>query len=369
MKSRNRGDFGKTPLFFVLNPPIINIYLNMDNVFNWRNYDMKQVGYTFIFLLFVIIVIPLILVKSCTYDHINNNVSQKVPEILHTVKVYIAEEDNVVEMNFNEYLKGVLAAEMPASFHMEALKAQAVAARTYTYHKKQSMEESGEAAPEHKGADICTNPSHCKAWISKDEAMDKWGILSSRKYWNKISEAVDGTSNIIMTYENEPIDAVFHSTSSGRTENSEDVWSNAIAYLRSVESPGEELSPKYTSVIQVSEQEFKEKLKTVRPEINFPEDISNIVEGIEHTQGGSVKNIRVAGCDFKGTEIRNIFGLNSSNFTIEMQDGNVVFHVKGNGHGVGMSQYGANYLAQQGKNYEEILKHYYQGVDIIKMEN
>ena len=329
---------------------------------------MKQIGYTFIFLLFVIIGIPFILVKCHSSSSISNK-PPKVAEVLHTVKVYITEEDKVVEMNFNEYLKGVLAAEMPASFHIEALKAQAVAARTYTYHKKHDMEKSGVAIPEHKGADVCTNPAHCKAWISKDKAMDKWGILSAKNYWNKISSAVDSTANVIMTYENEPIDAVFHSTSSGKTENSEDVWFAAVPYLRSVESMGEEASPKFTSTAQISVDEFKDKLKNARPEIQFPQDMDHIIETVEHTEGGSVKRIRIGGCDFKGTEIRSIFGLNSSNFTIEMQDNHVIFHVKGNGHGVGMSQYGANYLAQQGLNYEEILKHYYQGIEVITLEN
>jgi stage II sporulation protein D len=327
---------------------------------------MKQIGYAVIFLMFVIIFIPLVLVKGCSQSSTQPK-TKKAEETQLTIKVYITEEDKVVEMNFNEYLKGVVAAEMPASFHIEALKAQAVAARTYVYHRLINNEKNGIDVPEHKGADICTNPAHCKAWISKKKALEKWGLLSSGKYWDKISKAVDETTDMIITYEHEPIDAVFHSTSSGRTENSEEVWTNTIPYLRSVISEGEEASPKFTSKLEITLTEFKEKLSSVRPEIKFEGNPGDFIEKFEKTEGGSIKTIRIGGCDFKGTEIRKIFELNSANFTITIDNDKVVFNVKGNGHGVGMSQYGANYLAQQGKYYEEILKHYYKDVEIVKM--
>ena len=324
---------------------------------------MKQLGYVFLFLTMVIILIPLIIVRGCSHNAAPTKDKKEV-ENIHSLKVYIASEDKVVEMNMNEYLKGVVAAEMPASFHIEALKAQAVAARTYTYHKIKGVQRTGVPLPEHKGADVCSNPGHCKAWMPKDKAMDKWGIISAKDYWNKISSAVDDTANIIVTYESEPIDAVFHSTSSGKTENSEDVWSSSIPYLRSVESAGDDLSPKFTSKVEITMEEFKNKLKKVRPEIKLTNDQNLDIENTQHSQGGGIKTIRIGGCDFKGNEIRSIFALNSANFTVEVQEGKVVFIIKGNGHGVGMSQYGANYLAQQGKSFEEILKHYYSNVNI-----
>ncbi|NLY42861.1 MAG: stage II sporulation protein D [Clostridiaceae bacterium] len=337
---------------------------------------MKQLGYAVLFLMLVIVLIPFVLVRGCSQkDYIDDEVVPRetpVQEVQNTINVYVAEKDEVVRMDFNEYLKGVVAAEMPASFHPEALKAQAVAARTYVYHRLKNYDKDPGSKPaEHKGGDICTDPTHCKAWISKKDAMNKWGIFSANKYWSKISAAVDETANYIITYQEEPIDAVFHSTSSGRTENSEEVWANAIPYLRSVESEGEELSPKYISESDITLEEFKEKLINAKPGVKFTGDPGTYIEKIEKTEGGSVKTIRIGGCDFKGTEIRKIFELNSANFTIEIDSkkGKVTFHVKGNGHGVGMSQYGANYLAEQGKTFEEILKHYYKGVEIVKIDS
>ncbi|WHH57589.1 stage II sporulation protein D [Petroclostridium sp. X23] len=329
---------------------------------------MKQLGYAVIFLMLVIILIPLVLVKGCSKSE-PRPIPKKVEEKVGMIKVYIEQEDKVVEMDFNEYLKGVVAAEMPASFNIEALKAQAVVARTYFFHRYLNHKNNNTVIPEHKGADICTNPAHCKAWISKEDAMNKWAILSAQKYWDKISKAVDETVDLIVTYDSEPIDAVFHSTSSGMTENSEEVWTNTIPYLRSVDSDGEELSPKYTSVVQVPLSEFKSKLSNNKPEIVFKNDNKTWIEKIEKTEAGSIKNITIGGCEFKGTEIRSIFALNSAHFTIEFGDDTVIFNVSGNGHGVGMSQYGANYLADQGKTYDQILTHYYKDVEIVKIGN
>ncbi|MDK2799750.1 MAG: stage sporulation protein [Clostridiales bacterium] len=334
---------------------------------------MKQLGYVVLFMMIVIILIPLVLVKGCGQNSTQPKKQKTVKKTQQIIKVYIAEEDKVVDMNFNEYLKGVVAAEMPASFNIEALKAQAVAARTYVYYRLINYKKSNIQIPEHKGADICTNPAHCKAWISKSNAMEKWGLLSANKYWNKISKAVDDTTDRIIIYNDEPIDAVFHSTSSGKTENSEDVWANVIPYLRSVPSQGEQFSPKYISKVELPIEEFKEKLREAKPEIKFKDSegdlsVNNLVENLEHTEGGSVKTIRIGGCDFKGTEIRRIFELNSAHFSLDIEGNNIVFNVKGNGHGVGMSQYGANYLAEQGKDYEEILKYYYKDIKITQID-
>ncbi|MGE4282601.1 MAG: stage II sporulation protein D [Clostridia bacterium] len=329
---------------------------------------MKQLGYVVLFLMLVIVLIPFILIKGCSKSE-PQPIPQKIEEKLGMIKVYIDESETVVEMDFNEYLKGVVAAEMPASFHIEALKAQAIASRTYFLHRLINSRKNNITILEHHGADICTNAAHCKAWIGKDAAMEKWGLLSAQQYWDKISKAVDETSNIIVTYQNEPIDAVFHSTSSGRTENSEEVWSNVIPYLRSVISDGEEMSPKYISTVEVPASDFKNSLKNVSPQIVFKKDVKVWIEETEKTEGGMVRNIRIGGCNFRGTEIRSIFGLNSANFTIDIDNYQVVFNVKGNGHGVGMSQYGANYLAGQEKAYEEILKHYYKDVEVVEMQD
>ena len=328
---------------------------------------MKQFGYAALFFVFAIIIIPTILVKSCSQQEITVEPQPKKQEVMHSIRVYMHEEDTVVEMNFNEYLKGVVAAEMPASFEEEALKAQAVAARTYAYRRLNMQNKNNEILTYHQGADICTNSLHCKAWVSKKDAMDKWGLFSASKYWGKISQAVDETTNIIITYDTQPIDAVFHSTSSGRTENAEDVWSNPIPYLRSVVSEGEEYSPRYQSTVSVTHEEFQKKFLENRAEILFSEDITSDIGAKKRTEGGNVGTILIGNQNFRGTEIRSIFNLNAANFKIELEEDMVHFHVTGNGHGVGMSQYGANYLANQGKSYEEILKTYYSNIEIIEM--
>ncbi len=328
---------------------------------------MKQIGYIILFLMFVIIFIPFILVRGCSTNHIEID-DEESYEKIHKIKVYIAQEEKVVEMTFNEYLKGVVAAEMPASFHIEALKAQAVAARTYVYHRVDRQLKLGINDPDHFGADICTNPAHCKAWISKKEAMDRWGLLSSKKYWNKISQAVEETANVIVTYQDEPIDAVFHSTSSGRTENSEDVWTNIIPYLRSKESLGEEQSPKYITQNEIAIEEFTSKIRAVRPEVILGDNIKSNIQINGRTEAGSVKDITIGGQKFEGTEIRKIFALNSANFTIDVYEDYIIFNVIGNGHGVGMSQYGANYLAEQGRSYQEILYYYYTDINIVSID-
>jgi|LSQX01.2.fsa_nt_gb stage II sporulation protein D len=324
------------------------------------------------------IIIPLILVKGCNSskgevmqevkeNKLNENYNENTNQITNKMKVYIHDEGKVVDMNLNEYLKGVVAAEMPADFHIEALKAQAVAARTYAYHRINNKEK-GSYEETHKSADICTNPAHCKAWISKNKAMDRWDSQVAEGNWEKISRAVDSTLNIIITYNDEPIDAVFHSTSSGNTENSEEVWVSTVPYLRSVPSYGENLSPRYTSEVWVPLEEFKEKILSENNDVTFNEDVYGDIEVPQRTEGGSVSIINIGGCNFKGTEIRRIFGLNSANFTVETDNEYIVFKVIGNGHGVGMSQYGANYFANEGKTYEEILKYYYKDIVLECLE-
>ncbi len=335
---------------------------------------MKHIAYIVLFLFIIIIVIPLIFVKGCKSNYKHNQEPIKQDDgLTNEISLYITGEDKVIGINFDEYLKGVVAAEMPASFHIEALRAQAVAARTYTYYRIQNKKNSNQEVPEHQGAFVCDNPSHCKAWISKDIAFERWGKQDAKKYWDKVSDAVVSTEDFIITYDNEPIDAVFHSTSSGKTENSEDVWISTIPYLRATESVGDEQSPKYTSKIEISTEEFKMKLKEYKPEIQIDKmdnlSIDSAINHIERTEGGSVKMINIGDCNLKGTEIRKIFGLNSSNFSLQIHDDKLVFDVKGNGHGVGMSQYGANYFANEGMTYEEILKHYYKDVDLIHIKD
>lgn len=286
-----------------------------------------------------------------------------LPESEKTVSVYVAQEDKVVTMRESQYLKEVVSAEMPASFEFEALKAQAVAARSYLVSRQNAYKISG-TPEEHKGADICTDPTHCKAWISEEKRRESWGA-DADKNWDKISRAVDETSGEVITYNGEVISAVFHSTSSGKTESSKDVWGGDRPYLVSVESYGDTLSPKYKSEKEISLAEFK---KIAEKNIEGVDFKKGIIGDIARSDAGGIMTVEIGGVAVKGTVFRKIYDLRSTNVEISIDKDAVKFDVTGFGHGVGMSQYGANYLASQGKDYKEILKTYYTGVEIKKEE-
>ena len=283
----------------------------------------------------------------------------KKSETYDKVSVYIVAEDRVCDMDMSQYLKEVVAAEMPAEFEMEALKAQATAARTYLVNRMTNANAEAKAA--HKGADICTDPKHCKAWISEAKRRELWGADKADAYWAKVSEAVDSTAGVLIKYNDKPISAVFHSTSSGFTENAKDVWGGDVPYLVSVQSPGEDASPRYHSERTLSEVEFKSIAEKNVKGLNWDK---GLVGDIVRSDAGGIKTIVLGGVTVKGTQFRTMFDLRSTNVNVTESDGNVLMQVTGFGHGVGMSQYGANYLAKEGKNYIEILKTYYTGVDV-----
>lgn len=270
------------------------------------------------------------------------------------IKVYNCANNVIMTVKTEEYIAGVVAAEMPADFHTEALKAQAVAARTYLVEKG--------SCSNHPEANICTDSTHCQAYKSVDELKKQWGEDFAKNY-TKISSAVVATSGEIILYDGEPISAVFHSTSSGRTEDSEDVWGSSRPYLKSVDSSVDENSPKYASSKTVSLDRFKEIIKEARSSADFNK---SLISDVVTTDGGSVNTVKIGGETFKGTEIRKLFDLDSANFVIDVADSDVIFDVRGYGHGVGMSQYGANFMAIDGSDYIEILKKYYTDVRIEK---
>lgn len=316
---------------------------------------MKRIIIIMLTATFVTLVIPLF-----AYFKVGKYV-KPAPEAAETVSVYIASEDRVEEMNKSQYLKETVAAEMPASFEEEALKAQAVAARSYLEARKKAYQKSG--APDvHKGADICTDFNHCKAWISEEKRRESWGNEGNEN-WEKISKAVEETAGEVMTYDGEVISAVFHSTSSGKTENSKDVWGGDKPYLVSVDSPGDLESPKFKSEKEISVEEFKKTAMENIKGVNFKKEL---IGDIARSEAGGIISISIGGVKTKGTVFRKIYDLRSSNAEITEEDGKIKFTVKGYGHGVGMSQYGANYLAKQGQSYQDILKTYYKGVKIEK---
>lgn len=293
-------------------------------------------------------------------DHVPG--TQAAPDLPQTVSVLMSDVGEVREFQVEEYLEGVVAAEMPASYDMEALKAQAVAARTYTLYKQLH---GGNQIEQHKGADVCTDYHHCKAYSSEEKLRSNWGE-NYDEYREKIHEAVSSTAGEILIYGGEPINAVFHSISSGRTENVADVWGGDLPYLQSVESEGDTLAKGYESTARFSMDDFYAMLEKEGCTVDRSADRGSIIKAISHTEGGSVAKITLFDKEFAGTKIRTMFSLRSANFTLSFEGEEAVFTVHGYGHGVGMSQQGANYMARQGYLYKDILTKYYTGTEIVK---
>lgn len=327
---------------------------------------------TFSILIFMI-VIPSLAIKSRDLkkdkvsEQVGNNFNTKVEDIkidgTDVVKVYITEKDKIEEVNLEEYICSVVSGEMPASFEMEALKAQAVVARTYLASKRVNK------CTKAKGADICDSV-HCQVYMPKSVRMELWTTDTRDEYWSKISEAVNQTKDQVLSYNAELVlYPQFFSTSSGKTENSVDLYWADIPYLKSVESSGEEIAPKFTSEKVISIEDFISKFKESYGEHGLDEsNIEANIEVVSRSQAGSVKEINIAGESIRGQDFRFLMGLNSSNFIYSISGGNITFNCKGYGHGVGMSQWGANVMAKEGKTYEEIIKHYYTGVQITNLK-
>ena len=281
-----------------------------------------------------------------------------------TIKLLHTSNNEIEELKIDEYLYGVVASEMPASFETEALKAQAVVARTYTIYQIINNPQK------HENADMCDDFGCCQAWISKEDRMAKWESDKAVDYWNKIVESVNSTQGKIITYNSQPINAFFHANSGGITESSLNIWGGIdYPYLKSVETSGEDVYTQYASEVVLSHQELLNKMHVQYKdcEINFEEE--NCIQILEYTSSGRVKTIKFGNKEIAGTEARTLLGLKSTNFTFDIGRENVTFTVTGYGHGVGMSQTGADALAKSGSNYEGIIKHFYTEVEIKEVNS
>ena len=295
---------------------------------------------------------------------VQNNITQSTYDYdeYNTIKLLHKDENKIEEIDLDEYLYGVVSAEMPASFEEEALKAQAVVARTYTIYK--IVNNDGK----HGEADICDDSTCCQAWISEQDRKDRWDEDEKEENWNKIVNAVNSTQGKIVTYNGEPINAFFHSNSGGTTEAPIEVWGGSgYPYLQSVATAGEDTYSQYSSEAEFTEAEFEEKIKELHSDFEIDFDDENCIKIEEYTEGNRVKTIKIGNLELSGVEVRNIFGLRSANFTVTIEDNKIKFEVIGYGHGVGMSQTGADSLAKEGKTYEEIIHHYYTNVEIEDM--
>ncbi|SDY66975.1 stage II sporulation protein D [Proteiniborus ethanoligenes] len=326
---------------------------------------MRNIIIYIVFILFITILLPLFLVKGCSVDKETpiKDSPQKVAQNKELVKIYNTKTKNTDEMELEEYLKGVLAAEMPAAFHIEALKAQAIAARTYALNRIQRY---GQGHPEHITAPLCTGV-HCQAYLTLAELKDKHGESWIIEYWPRIVSAVEDTKHMVLTYDGELIEAAYHSTSGGMTEDSENVFATARPYLRSVQSPYEEGAPKLKDSISMPFNDFVKKLNEKYPNTKITKkNITQMIKVADKSDTGRIMKLMIGDKIVEGREFRALFNLNSTNFKVNLIGDTIQIETLGNGHGVGMSQWGANGMAKNGSSHEEILKHYYQGVEIRK---
>ena len=338
---------------------------------------MKKILFYVIALFCIVFLIPSICTKTKrqaqTKDNIENveetkstenNDTSTYPKYNYsnfaTIKLYHSKTGEIEELPIDEYLYGVVSAEMPVKYDIEALKAQAVVARTYTIY--QITHSNGK----HGDADICDNYACCQAWISKEDRFAKWEEKEAEDNWQKIVNAVDSTQGKVITYNGEVIDAFFHSNSGGITETASNVWGGQnFPYLQSVETSGEDEYSEYNSEVEISKEELINKIRKKHSEIEINYDEQDSIKIIELTESGRVKTIKLGNIEIAGTELRTLLGLKSTNFSFEIRDNSIIFFVKGYGHGVGMSQTGADSLAKQGINYEDIIKHFYYNVEIV----
>lgn len=312
----------------------------------------KMIFMIFIYIITAIIILPAIITYCSYHSEENTNETQTTetegelasPEIIR---------HNTDELE--EYIKGVVAAEMPALFEKEALKAQAVSARTYAVRKMKEMNTN--TIPYNIG----------QAYITVDEMKQKWKN-NFEEYYNKISEAVEDTKGEIMIYNNEPILAVFHAESGGKTESAENVWQKEIPYLKSVDSSLDKNAPNFETNISFT---FDEIIK------RFCSQYSDCVLNTETlpqqfyiqscSPAGYVQKMQIGNKIVTGREVREILNLRSTNFTINIENNNITFTTKGYGHGAGMSQYGSMGMAEKGFDYQQILEHYFEGAKVQRI--
>lgn len=304
----------------------------------------------YLLLLFIPYIVVLILGKSGFFE-------QAVPSPDttegYTVTLYRHETETTELLPLADYLWGVLAGEMPASYPPEALKAQAVASYSYLLHRMETVAQNPSADFGHE-EDVCDDPEHCKAYLSPAEAALRWGQDWLESAEGKLGDAVEEVLGQALLYDGAAANTVFHAISGGRTENAKDVWGAEVPYLQSVDSHWDREAKDFSSTVTVPLDEFAEKLGQ-----------QDCTPGaITLTEGGSVATLVLGDQTYTGRNLRTLFGLRSTHFTLKIEEDTAVFQVQGYGHQVGLSQYGASVLAGEGYTYREILAYYYAGTTL-----
>lgn len=334
---------------------------------------MKNYVISIIFIFISLIITPIATLSA----EIDVNKTQKSTEVYKTdttteksentadtpenvITVFLNEKNENLTVSEFEYVCGSVAAEMPLMYHEEALKAQAIACYTNSLRLKSSTDKSLT-----NGADISDNPSIHQGYITKEARKEKWGD-DFNKYEAKLETAVKEVLGEYLTYEDEYCLCAFSAICTGTTESAENIWGEKIPYLVSVKSNGDTLSPAYSSTATFSKSQFISIMKDSGVAIDTKANLSDIIDKPKTSKAGTVLKIKINKKELTGEEIRNAFSLRSSAFKITTTENEVTFKVSGYGHGVGMSQYGADFMARQGSTYEEILKHYYKNTEIQK---
>lgn len=279
------------------------------------------------------------------------------------ITVYV--DGKNVSMKLEEYVAGVVAAEMPAAYPVEALKAQAIAARTLVY--KQLRANGGSGCARHGGADVCANFGHCQAFLDGEAMKANWGA-QYQTYRDKIAGAVEDTRGLILTYEDQPITVFYHSMSVGRTEEVQTVFAESLPYYRSVSSAADPSLEKYEATMRLGRAEAAALLNDACPGAGLTaQNIAGTFKILSQTEAGRVDQVQVGDKRLNGVAVRRALSLNSTDFTLAFTDEQVLITTHGSGHGVGMSQVGARMMAEEGAGYRAILSHYYPGTEILEM--
>lgn len=313
----------------------------------------------------LLLLTPLVLAghtKNVNKIRIHNSVVSAYKTDVSTFRVYNLSTKNTEQIAAFPFICGVVAGEMPAEYHPEALKAQAVAAFSYCcYLRTQRLDKVG--APLPQNADFTIGSNKFVAYISKEQSKAKFGS-NYDSYWSKIEAAVRAVYGKALTYNGSICNAVYCDMSSGTTESCKDVWGDDVPYLVEVPSPGDKLCKGYETHVDIAENKFcSEVLKFYKGAV-FPSDHLQWISGINRSAAGGVISANLCGKKVRGVDIRSLFGLRSTDFSVSYADGRFTFDVKGYGHGVGLSQEGAESMASEGKSWEDILKWYYKGAQI-----
>jgi stage II sporulation protein D len=318
---------------------------------------------TFLALLFVIVILPAVIVKSCRYPDTSEAGQSGSASLI--VRVWVHTTATVVSLPLEDYVTGVVAAEMPTSFDLEALKAQAVLARTFAIRHLRAA--GGPGVVGRPGADVTTDIwADGQAWLSEADAHRQWGVFAFYGRWQKVREAVQGTAGLVLASQGVPIEVAYHSTCGGATENSEDVWTEAVPYLRGVADPWCAGSPWATKETDVSPDLLERVFGLEAGTLAAGGDQRRpYVQITEETTSGRAMRIRVGEKEVTSSEFRKALGLPSARFTYTTAEGVLHIVTQGYGHGVGLCQYGADGLARSGKDYREILAFYFAGTEVV----